>query len=64
MRYCSRETAMGPRLEAAFGMVSVAILFVPVFLVMVGSVDRTRKLREAARERRIAAYRQSRERDS
>jgi len=40
-------------------MVSVAILFVPVFLVIVGGVGRTRKLREAARERRIAAYRQS-----
>lgn len=50
---------MDPRWEALFGMVSTAILFVPVFLVMFGGVDRTRKLREAARERRIAAYRQS-----
>jgi hypothetical protein len=50
---------MGPRWEALFGMVSVVVLFVPVFVVMVGGVDRTRKLRDAARERRIAAYRQS-----
>lgn len=50
---------MDPRWEALFGMVSVAILFVPVFLVMLGGVDRTRKLREAERDRRIAAYRQS-----
>lgn len=50
---------MDPRWEALFGMVSVAILFVPIFVAMFSGVDRTRKLREDARERRIAAYRQS-----
>jgi hypothetical protein len=50
---------MDPRWEALSGIVTVALLFVPVFLVMIGGVDRTRTLREAARERRIAAYRQS-----
>jgi hypothetical protein len=50
---------MDPRWEALFGMVSTAILFAPVFLVIFGGVDRTRKLREAARDRRIATYRHS-----
>jgi hypothetical protein len=50
---------MDLRWEALSGIVTVAILFVPVLLVMFGGVDRTRQLREAARERRIAAYRQS-----
>ncbi len=50
---------MDSRWEALFGMVSAAILFMPVFLVMFGGINRTRKLREAARQRRIAAYRRS-----
>ncbi len=50
---------MDPRREALFGVVSTAILFMPVFLIMFGGINRTRKLREAARERRLAAYRNS-----
>ena len=46
------------RWEALYGMVSVAILFVPLFLVML-SVNQTRKLRDAERERRLAAYKRS-----
>jgi hypothetical protein len=50
---------MDPRWEALSGIVTVALLFVPVFLVMRGGVNRTREMREAERERRIAAYRRS-----
>ena len=50
---------MNLRWEALSGIVSVAIMFVPVFLVMRDGVNRTRQLREDARQRRLAAYRQS-----
>jgi len=50
---------MDPRWEAVSGLVNVAILFLPLFLVMFGGVNRARQLREAERERRLAAYRQS-----
>jgi hypothetical protein len=50
---------MDPRLEALSGIGTVVLLFVPVLLVICGGVNRTRKLRESERERRIAAYRQS-----
>jgi hypothetical protein len=46
------------RWEALFGIVNVAILFVPVFVVLL-SADRTGKLRSADRVRRIARYRKS-----
>src|SRR5262249_22156347 len=55
---CSQETDMDPRWEAVFGMVSTAILFVPLFLVMFARRP-TREQIRAARERRIAAYRRS-----
>lgn len=50
---------MDPRWEALFGMVNVAVLFLPLIVAMLVGVNRTRTLRETARERRIAAYRQS-----
>ena len=50
---------MNARWEALYGIVGVAILFLPLFLAMFGNADRLRKQREAERERRIAAYRRS-----
>jgi len=46
------------RWEALFGIVNVAILFVPVF-VAIFAVDLTGKQRRAARDQRIAQYRKS-----
>jgi hypothetical protein len=50
---------MDPRWEAVFGMVSAAILFMPIFLGMLGGRRRAGEQIKAARERRIAAYRRS-----
>lgn len=49
---------MDYRLEALLGVVGVAILFVPVFLAGFVSVQ-IQEQKKAARERRIADYRQS-----
>ena len=49
---------MDPRWEALSGIVSIAILFVPVFLAIFVGRSTEAQLR-AVRERRIAAYRQS-----
>jgi hypothetical protein len=49
---------MDPRWEALSGIVSAAILFVPVFFVIFAGRP-TREQIRAARERRIAAYRRS-----
>lgn len=46
------------RWEALFGIVNVAILFVPVFVVIFVA-DPTGQQRRAARDRRIAEYRKS-----
>jgi hypothetical protein len=59
VRYCQREIVMDLRWEALYGVVSVAIPFVPLFVVMFAGVNHTRKRREAERERRLAAYRGS-----
>jgi len=40
-------------------MASVAILFMPIFIVLFGGFNRTYKLREAERDRRLAMYRRS-----
>src|SRR4051812_2527545 len=45
----SQEIAMDPRWEALSGIVTVALLLVPVFLVMRLGVNRTRQLRESER---------------
>ena len=50
---------MDPRWEALAGVAGIAILFVPVFIVMLGGANRTRTLQEAERQRRLAAYRRS-----
>ena len=44
--------------EALFGIVSVAILFVPVFVTIFVAAQ-TREQTRTARERRIAEYRKS-----
>jgi hypothetical protein len=49
---------MDPRWEALSGIVSAAIMFVPVLLVIFAGRPTGEQTR-AARERRIAAYRQS-----
>jgi hypothetical protein len=49
---------MDYRWEALFGIVSVAILFVPVFVAIFVAVP-TRQQVRTARERRIADYRKS-----
>ena len=46
------------RWEALFGIVNVAILFVPIF-VAIFAVELTGQQRRAARDRRIAWYRKS-----
>jgi hypothetical protein len=46
--------------EALFGLVIVAILFVPVFVAVFVAVPRAAQMR-TARERRIALYRRSSE---
>ncbi|HXD74544.1 MAG TPA: hypothetical protein VN628_12440 [Vicinamibacterales bacterium] len=50
---------MDPRWEALVGVAGIAILFVPVFVMMLGGANRTRTLQEAERQRRLAAYRRS-----
>ena len=49
---------MDYRWEALMGMVSVAILFVPVFVAVFAALRSGDRIR-AARERRIAEYRKS-----
>jgi hypothetical protein len=51
------EAAMDHRLEALLGLVSVAIMFVPI-LVVFAAVPAGEQIR-AARKRRTAAYRNS-----
>jgi len=51
---------MDPRWEALSGIVTVAILFLPVFLIMFAGRRTGQQIRAAReRRRRIAVYRQS-----